>query len=134
MLEFNLPSPTPPQPKKKEEKKESPKGTPDVGEKRRDSKSKKKSKKSRHGKEEPETMKTKSTGQQGGGGGGDGVTTTSQVPVASDDPFGPIAALDAWLNADTTEPAVCYITWQCSKVHVVYPCCFSDIFNFCIKL
>ena len=110
MLEFNLPSPTPPQPKKTEEKRESPKGTPDVGEKRRDSKSKKKSKKSRHGKEEAEsTPKAKSTGQQGGGGGGggDGVTTTSQVPVASDDPFGPIAALDAWLNSDTTEPVVC---------------------------
>ena len=106
MLEFNLPSPTPPQPKKTEEKKESPKGTPDVGEKRRDSKSKKKSKKSRHGKEEAEsTSKAKSTGQQGGGG--DGVTTTSQAPVASDDPFGPIAALDAWLNSDTTEPVVC---------------------------
>ena len=110
MLEFNLPSPTPPQPKKTEEKRESPKGTPDVGEKRRDSKTKKKSKKSRHGKDEAETTtKTKSTG--GGGGGGDGVTTTttSQVPVASDDPFGPIAALDAWLNSDSTEPVVCIV-------------------------
>ena len=108
MLEFNLPSPTPPKSKKTEEKRESPKGTPDVGEKRRDSKSKKKSKKSQHGKDEAETTKTKSTGQQGGGGGGgsDGVTT-NQVPVASDDPFGPIAALDAWLNSDSTEPVVC---------------------------
>lgn len=105
MLEFNLPAPTPPQPKKTEEKRESPKGTPDVGEKRRDSKSKKKSKKSRHGKDEAETTtKTKTTGQQGGGG--DGV----QVAVSSDDPFGPIAALDAWLNSDVTEPVVCLVT------------------------
>ena len=114
MLEFNLPSPTPPQPKKtappNEEKRESPKGTPDVGEKRRDSKSKKKSKKSRHDKDETERTKTKSTGQQGGGGGGDGVT--GQVTVASDDPFGPIAALDAWLNSDSTEPTV-----RCMYMH-----------------
>ena len=111
MLEFNLPSPTPPQPKKTEEKRESPKDTPDVGEKRRDSKSKKKSKKSRHGKEEAETTtKKKSIGQQGGGGGGGGggMTATNQVPVASDDPFGPIAALDAWLNSDTTETVCLY--------------------------
>lgn len=103
MLEFNLP---PPQPKKTEEK-ESPKGMPDVGEKRRDSKSKKKSKKSRHSKDEAESTKTKSTGQGAGGGGGDSGTTTGQVPVTSDDPFGPIAALDAWLNSDSTEPVVC---------------------------
>ena len=117
MLEFNLP---PPQLKKTEEKRESPKGTPDVGEKRRDSKSKKKSKKSRHGKDEVETTKTKSTGQGGGGRGGGDSVTTGQVPVASDDPFGPIAALDAWLNSDSTEPVVC-MTLFCNDI-VAYTC------------
>ena len=126
MLEFNLPSPTPPQSKKtvppNEEKKESPKGTPDVGEKRRDSKSKKKSKRSRHDKDEAETTKTKSIGQQGGGG--DGVT--GQVTVASDDPFGPIAALDAWLNSDSTEPTVCCIIMQLSMCRGFHAFCIYN--------
>ena len=116
MLEFNLPSSqTPPQPKKTappstiEEKTESPKATtPDVGEKRRDSKSKRKSKKSRHGKDDTETIKAKSTDRQGEGGDGGGDGGTGHVPVTSDDPFGPIAALDAWLNSDSTEVMVCH--------------------------
>ena len=101
MLQFNLP-PTPPQPKKtaSEKDKGSPKDTPDQSETRRDSKGKKKkSKKSRHTKEE-EAEVTKLDG-----GSGHGV---AQVPtIAANDPFGPISALDAWLNSDSADPMVC---------------------------
>ena len=97
MLEFDLPPAT----KKTTKEKESPMDTPDASEKRRDSKSKKKrSKKSRHTREEDEP--TKVDGQSGSGGG----AVTQAPPISSDDPFGPISALDAWLNADSTDPTV----------------------------
>lgn len=98
MLEFNLPH-TPPQPTKKEvSKKDSPMGTPELSETKRESSKgkKKKSKKSRHGKDDEDEIKS-----------GSGVGGAAQAPpVASDDPFGPIAALDAWLNSDATDPMV----------------------------
>ena len=98
MLEFNLPPPSQTEAKAsaaEESRKESPLGTPEMTEKRKDAKSKKKkSKKSRHDKEEAET--TQGSGQSGGG-------SAQAPPISSDDPFGPIAALDAWLNSDSTD-------------------------------
>ena len=106
MLEFDL---SPAALSKVATKDESPKDSPDSSGRRKDStKKKKRSKKTHHSKDKDENNPTTPSSVK--------ADSAPSAAINSNDPFGAIAALDAWLNSDSTEAV------RIMRVHVFFEC------------